>query len=305
MKAGGCVTHLHYFKTKITTMALLKTFTKTIFFSFVILITAQSTTFADGGFPVRPGRLLISPSVSYFFANSAWDTTGGPAKRYPNNGKYSSVSGVLYAEYGISRKFAAVASLPYVYNTYSQDNTKNITSSGITDLETGIRYYLANIDYIYYFSIQGTAITPLYSNNPSLGYGEEGGELKLAVSGSGMLFNKSIYFNAFDGVRQYFGTNGPIQNRYGGTFGVSLDDQFENQLSVSATGIFSQSDDTRFSPILESNKDFSFFEMSLSYGHSFTHEISLFATAGKFLTGYNTSQGTLFSLAFIYRLDYR
>jgi hypothetical protein len=286
-------------------MGLLKTFTKTLFFAFVLLITTQSVTFADGGFPVRPGRLLISPSVSYFFANSAWDTTGGPSKRYLNNGRYSSIGGTLYAEYGISRRFAAVASLPYVYNRFTQDNANPISSSGLTDLETGIRYYLANIDFIYYFSIQGTAITPLYSNMPSLGYGEEGGELKLAVSGSGKLFDKSTYFNAFDGVRQYFGNNGPIQNRYGGTFGVSLDDEFENQLSVSATGIFSASDDKRFSPIVESNKDFSFFELSLSYGHSFTHEISLFATAGKFLTGYNTSNGTILSLAFIYRLDYR
>jgi hypothetical protein len=287
-------------------MRLFTTFIKSLLSITIFLLALQNAARADGGFPVRPGRLLISPSVSYFFANSAWDTTGGPKKAYPNDGKYSSVGVTLYAEYGITRKFAAVVSLPFVYNDFSQNIApKNTVSSGLSDLETGIRYYLANIDYIYYFSLQGTAITPLYSNNPSLGYGEEGAELKLAMSGSGYLGSKSIYFNASDGLRQYFGTNGPWQNRYSGTFGLTLDNAFQNQVSLTASGIFSESDDKKFSPIVEANKDYSFFELSLSYGHTFTDEISLFATAGKFITGYNTSAGTIFSLAFIYRLDYR
>ncbi len=287
-------------------MRLLKTFTKTLLVTLTIFISLQSRSYADGGFPVRPGRLLLAPSVSYFFANTAWDTTGGPAKHYPNNGRYSSVGVTFYGEYGISRNWAAVVSLPYVFNSYTQNvSPTNTTSNGLTDLETGVRYYLANIDFIYYFSLQGTAITPLYHNNAALGYGEEGGELKLAVSGSGNLFDRSIYFNASDGFRQYFGTNGPWQNRYSGTFGITLDKEFLNQVSITATGIFSQSTDKTFSPVLEANKDYSFFEVSLNYGRTITDEISLFATAGKFLTGYNTSAGTLFSLAFVYRLDYK
>ena len=276
-----------------------------IFVAGLILFScANQAAFADGGFPVRPGRLLISPSVSYFFANSAWDTTSSAAKRFPNNGKYNSVGFTFYGEYGISRRWAAVLSLPYVYNMYSQDATKTATTSGLTDMETGIRYYLTNIDFLYYFSLQGTAITPLYHNNNSLGYGEEGAELKLAVAGSGTLFDHSIYFNASDGFRQYFGTNGPWQNRYSGTFGFTIDRDFKNQISLTASGIFSQSTDKTFSPVLEANKDYSFFELSASYGHTFTDEISVFATAGKFLTGYNTSAGSLFSLALIYRLDW-
>jgi len=287
-------------------MGQLKSFTKTSFVVLIITLTLQNKTFADGGFPVRPGRLLISPSVSYFFANSQWDSTG-VKKPFPNAGKYTSVGVTLYGEYGISRRFAAVLSLPYVYNDLSQNIApRNYTSSGLTDLETGIRYYLANIDFIYYFSLQGTAITPLYSNNASLGYGEEGGELKLAFSGSGHLGDLSSYFNAADGVRQYFGTNGPIQNRYNATYGLSLDEEFENQLSLTVSGINSWSNDKRFiSALPETNKDFSFLQASLSYGHSFTHEISLFLSGGEFLLGRNTGVGTTVSLAFIYRLDYR
>lgn len=285
-------------------MALVKTITKILLVTTLFSFTALKFSYADGGFPVRPGRLLISPSVSYFFANSQWDSTGGPKKRFADNGRYQSIGITLYSEYGISRRFAAVASLPYVINNF-KTNSFNSTTSGVTDLETGIRYYLANINFIYYFSLQATAITPLYHNNAALGYGEEGGELKLAFSGTGHLGSRTTYFNASDGIRQYFGTNGPWQNRYNGTFGVTLDSQYKNQVSVTASGIFSESDDRKFSPYLEANKDYSFFQVSLSYGHSFNHEMSLFASAGKFLTGYNTSAGTIFSLAFIYRLDYR
>jgi hypothetical protein len=287
-------------------MGLLKSFTKTLLAALILFITFQSKAFADGGFPVRPGRLLISPSVSYFFASSKWDSTG-VKKPFDNGGKYTSLGVTLYSEYGISRRFAAVVSLPFVMNNYTQNVAPTSTpSSGLTDLETGIRYYLANIDFIYYFSIQGTAITPLYSNNASLGYGEEGGELKLAFSGSGHLGDLSTYFNAADGVRQYFGNNGPIQNRYNATFGLSLDEEYSNQVSVTLSGINSFSNDKTFvSAIPETNKNFSFLEASLSYGHSFTREISLFLSGGEFLTGNNTGVGTTLSLAFIYRLDYR
>jgi hypothetical protein len=286
-------------------MILLKTITQFLFSTLIIFITTLSATYADGGFPTRPGRLLISPSVSYFFANSQWDSTS-VKRRFDNNGKFQSVGVTLYAEYGISRKFAAVASLPFVYNMYSQNTAPtNTNSSGLTDLETGLRYYLANINFIYYFSIQGTAITPLYSNNQSLGYGEEGAELKLAFSGTGHLGSLTTYFNAADGVRQYFGTNGPIQNRYNATFGLTLDENYENQISATVSGIYSQSNDKSFSPIPETNKDYSFLQASIGYGHSFSREISLFLNGGRFLTGRNTGVGTSVSLAFIYRLDYR
>jgi hypothetical protein len=284
-------------------MSLLKTFTRISFFTLILSLTAR-LTYADGGFPTRPGRLLIAPSVSYFFANSQWDSTG-VKKPFPNNGKFSSVGVTLYAEYGISRKFAVVASIPFVYNMYDQTGLPRATSSGLTDMETGLRYYLANIDFVYYFSVQGTAITPLYSNNNSLGYGQEGAELKLAFSGTGHLGGLSTYFNAADGVRQYFGTNGPIQNRYNATFGLTLDEDYENQISATVSGIYSQSNDKRFSVVPQTNKDFSFLQASIGFGHSFTRETSLFLSGGRFLTGRNTGIGTSVSLAFIYRLDYK
>src|SRR4051812_35242134 len=111
-------------------MSLLKTFTRILFFTLILFITTENVSYADGGFPTRPGRLLIAPSVSYFFANSQWDENG-VKQPFANNGKFSSVGATLYAEYGISRKFAAVASIPFVYNMYDQTGLPRSTSSGL------------------------------------------------------------------------------------------------------------------------------------------------------------------------------
>jgi hypothetical protein len=303
MKAGGCVTYLPYFKNSLIIMDLNKRLPKLLLATFLLFIASRQLSYATGGFPDRPGRLVISASASYFFANSQWDSLG--VKRpFPKNGQYTSYGFTLFAEYVISRRFAAVVTLPYVINNYHQDDYKN-TSMGLTDMETGLKYYLANIAHIYYFSLQGTAITPLYtSTNQSLGYNEEGAELKLAFSGTGHLFGGASYFNLDDAVRQYFGTDGPIQDRYNATYGVALDKKFYNQLSVTLGGIYSQSNNKQFSPIFETNKDFSFLQASLSYGHSFGREFSIFISGGKFITGRNTGDGMTGTFALIYKLDY-
>jgi hypothetical protein len=285
------------------------TFTRSLKYLIVIAlitITLQNSAHA-GGFPVRPGRLILSPSVSYFFANKEWDSTGRK-QSFPNNGKYTSETISLYAEYGISRRFSAVATLPYTFNEFTQNGYSPNKYSGPTDLETGLKYYLFNINYIYYFSLQGTAITPLYQNKAygtgqELGYGEEGAELKLSAAGSGTLFDRSVYFDASEAVRQYFGTQGPIQDRYQVTGGITLDKAFKNQISLTFGGLWSESNYKNFNTISpEQSKNFAFKQLTLSYGHSFSYRFSSFLSVGQFLTGRNTGDGTSISLAVAYRL---
>lgn len=261
----------------------------------ITLIAMQQKSRADG-FPFRPKALLINPSVTYFFANKAWDSLG--VKR-PMNGQFSSISMTLFAEYGISRRWTFVATLPYVSNTFTQKGVSNY-SSGLTDLETGLRYYLANIDYRYYFMLQGTVVTPLYTN-PALGYGLTGAELKASFAGTGHLFGDNCFFSLEDGVRQYFGTSGPVQNRYNGVFGLTLDKGFKNQVSVSLGGIYSTSSFTKFIPNPALDKNFAFNQVSLSYGHSFSREFSVFVSGGTFINGRNTGDGSSASVSLIIR----
>jgi hypothetical protein len=266
----------------------------------ILFIALQHKSYA-GGFPVRPGSFLISPSVSYFFANKGWDTLG-VSKPFANKGQFTSLSYSLYSEYGISKRFAVVAVLPYATNNYRDSTGYNKSNSGLTDLEVGVKYYLANINYIYYFSIQGTFITPLY-NNINLGYKETGAELKLSFAGSGHLWGKNYYFTVENGVRQYFGGSGPIQDRYNGSFGLTLDRRFKHQLSIAASGFYSTSSINNAFNAKEigGNKNFSFTQASLSYGYSFSKKISLFLNGGAFIVGRNTGQGTSGSASLIIR----
>lgn len=262
----------------------------------LLLIAAQSKSYA-GGFPVRPGSLLLSPSVNYFYANKGWDSLRRLSS-FPANGHFSSINFSLYAEYGISRRLTATASMPYVINTFEQTGFKT-TSTGLTDLEVGLRYYLANINYKYYFLVQGTGIFPTYTNNPNLGYGETGAELKFIVGIKGRLFDNFYYVSLEDGVRQYFGDNGPFQNRYNATFGLTLDKESKNQVSVGIGGFYSKSNFTAFAPNPTLNKNFAFNQVSLSYGHSFSREFAVFITGSKFINGRNTGDGTSGSVALI------
>jgi hypothetical protein len=248
------------------------------------------------GFPVRPKRLILNPSVTYFFANQAWDSVR-VKHPFPLNGKYTSLTYSLSAEYGLSRRWTLVALLPYTMSTFEQTGFKS-TANGLTDLETGIRYYIANINYRYYFMITGTAITPLYTN-PNLGYGESGAELKLSFAGSGHLFGLADFFQLENAVRQYFGTQGPEQDRYSGTFGLALDSRFKNQLSVSLGGFYSTSSFTKLQLNPAINKNFAFNQVSLSYGHTFSRTISAFVTGGTFINGRNTGDGSSVSFSLI------
>ncbi|MDB5137901.1 MAG: hypothetical protein JWP37_4504 [Mucilaginibacter sp.] len=270
--------------------------TRLKYFCVVVLlfIVAQQKSYG-GGFPVRPNSLLLAPSVSYFYANKGWDSTR-KLSSFPAGGHFSSISYQLYAEYGISRRFTFVASLPFVTNSYEQTGYKT-TATGLTDLETGIRYYIANINYNYYFMVTGTVVTPLYTN-PNLGYGQSGAELKFSFAGK--LGNKCT-FTLENGLRQYFGSEGPFQDRYNGTFGVTVDKSFKNQLAVSFGGFYSKSDFTKFAPNPAINKNFAFNQVSLSYGHSFSREFSVFLTGGKFINGRNTGDGSSGSVSFIIR----
>lgn len=261
-----------------------------------LLAAMQQHVFADG-FPVRPKKFVINPSISYFVATRAWDSAR-VNHPFPQNGKFTALTMTLFAEYGISRRWYFVATLPYTTNTFTQTGFKSV-NSGLTDLETGLRYYLANINYKHYIMLQGTVITPLYTN-PNLGYGLTGAELKLSLAGSGHLFGLPSYYSLEDGVRQYFGSNGPIQDRYSSTYGITLDKQFKNQVSLSLGGIYSVSNFKTFNNVNPTtNKDFAFNQVSLSYGHSFSREFSVFVGAGTFINGRNTGDGSNVSFGIV------
>lgn len=270
----------------------------------ILLVTCLCLLFgvdAYCGWPTRPRRLILSPSYSYFTANKDWDSTGRKVSR-PNNGVFNSHSFSLYAEYGIVRKLAAVGSLPFLSYNIKDSAGRGFGVSGFGDMELGLKYYLANIDYRYYFTLQGTGIIPLYKSE-GLGFAQPGGDLRLGFSGAGKIGNSFYSLSLDGGIRKYFGTNGPVQGRYGASFGITLDKKFHDQLSVGVSGVLSKSDFTAFTRNIYTARDFRFTQVSLSYGHTFNGSFSMFLTGGRFVTGRNTTIATNASIALIYKID--
>lgn len=267
----------------------------------VVIAATWSKSYA-GGFPVRPGSLLLSPSVNYFFANKGWDSLRRLTP-FASGGQFRSVSYSLYSEYGISKRFTAVASLPFVMNVYKDNTGYSSETNGFTDLELGLRYYVFNIDYRYYLTVQGTLITPLYSNDINLGYGQQGAEVKAAFAGSGKVLGKNYYFNLENGIRQYFGNTGPLQDRYTVTVGLTLDKHFKHQISAALGGFYSTSSfSSGYNPAhAAANKNFAFNQLSFSYGYSITRRVAVFLSAGTFINGRNTGKGTSGSASIIIR----
>lgn len=260
----------------------------------LLCLSIQLKSFA-GGFPVRPGSLLISPSFNYFEATKGWDSLKHLSP-FPLGGKFTSQLYSVYIQLGISKRWAFIGTVPYVINDYTQLGYSS-HSQGLTDVEMGLKYYLFNINYTYYFSLQGTYIQPMYTNL-NLGYAERGLEFKASFAGSGTVLGKHYFFNVEDGLRQYYGDQGPVQNRYNGTIGLSLDKKNKHSINLSIGGFYSASSFTTTFANQALNKNFAFTQASVSYGYSFTRAFSVFITAGTFIAGRNTGDGTSGSISF-------
>lgn len=241
-----------------------------------------------GAWPVRKGKFITSLTFSSFTANSKWDSIGRLSD-YPGGGYFKSQGIALYTEYGISRRVTGILSLPYVFNQVKQ-NDVSYSQKGFSDAEVGLRFYLTNIKFKYYLALQATTIVPLYKAS-TLGFGSNGGDLGLVFSGSG----KSYYFNLQADGRQYFSATGPTQVRYTGTFGLNIDKH--DQFSVGASGVWSTSINKTFSANIVQNQDFSYTQVSASYGYIFNTNTSLFATVNQFVVGRNTGMGTNIALS--------
>ncbi|WDF56352.1 hypothetical protein [Mucilaginibacter sp. KACC 22063] len=264
----------------------------------LIVVSCGISNANAGAWPVRPGKVLLSLTGTYFNADQKWDENGRK-QQYDDNGYFRSLSMYLYGEFGASRVVTIVTSIPYVSNTFTNSGLKS-TVSGLGDAEIGGRIYITNIKFKFYLAVQGTIVVPLYTNtaDKNLGYQAFGTDVKIIGSGSGKLSaSKSFYYTVELGGRQYSSSTGPQQLRGTASFGINLDPK--NQLAFSGNGVYSHSDYKQFDNNLAANKDFSYVQASISAGHTFTKDFSVFVGYNQFVAGRNTGIGSNFSLSFI------
>jgi hypothetical protein len=269
-------------------------------FTAIVLLGAFGINKAEAGaWPVRPGKVLVSLTGSYFNANQIWDKYGKKSD-YPDGGYYRSYGLSLYAEIGVSRNLTLVTSIPYISNTFT-NNTYKSTGSGLGDAEIGGRIYITNIKFKFYLAAQGTIIVPMYTNNTNgrnLGYQAFGTDAKIIGSGSGKMGGtKSFYYTVEAGARQYSSGEGPVQLRGTASFGLNLDPK--NQISLSGAGVYSSSDDKTFTGNIAQVKDFSYVQASINGGHSFTRDFSVFVGYSQFFVGSNTGVGSNFTVSLV------
>lgn len=261
--------------------------TKVITFIYAIIIPFFIVQYAvASGFPMRKGKTLLAPYLSYFVANQYRDLTG-QKYNYANGGKYSSFTMQLYLEYGITDHLDLVAKLPLNAAQF-KDNAQRNSNTALSDVELGLKYNLLEFNQKKYFlSAQALAAIPLYSKNgnPSTGYGQFGSELKLMFSGS----NAAAYFNVEAGYRQYFGhAFGNVgQVNYIATSGLHLGKN--NQLMGELNGVSSLRSN-QFNPENPaSNTEFTFIKANISIGQRLTGDNWIFA--GLFHDIFNRNSG--------------
>jgi hypothetical protein len=275
----------------------------TLLLGFFMASIINTGAFASGK-PVGKKRLFIIPAAAYFFNSTYWDQKG-VHKTYDNGVHFGSTILSINSEYGFSRRVSLVASIPFIINHFSQTGASN-SVSGLGDAELGVRYYIANINYNVYFSIQGNMIVPLYTNTPekSLGYDELGSEIRLIGAGDFAIGTKKFYWEINSGSRQFLGASGPFQLKNSLSLSYSLDKK--NQVSLAGTSLYSFSSVKTplnvVNPLdVANNKDFNFNQLTGSYSYSIQRNKSIFVSFSKFISGVNTGAGTTLSIGYVYK----
>lgn len=282
---------------------LLNRVSKTPLILLVVLIAVLLFSYLPaqaGGRPVGKKRLFIIATSSYFFNDQYWDENG-KVTSYDNNGKYSTFSLSLSAEYGFSRRVSMLVSLPYAVNFF-KNSVRSTTVGSLGDASVGMSYYIANIAYRTYFSVQTNVLFPVYHNTDSLnhGYGQVGANVQFLASGDFKIGEKPFAFSGTVGASQYFGSLAPLQLSFSGTLGFTITKK--DQISLTETTASSFSPSKAFDPTSPvPAKDFTYSEITATIAHNISRNKSFFFSGTRFIVGKNTGIGNTLSLGYTYK----
>lgn len=268
----------------------------------IILITtfACLSVHSFAGFPIGKFRHVVVASYIYGAAGRSWDSTG-VLKPFDNNGKFSSNFFSLYFGYGLSRKVDIFVSLPFVSNTYKEDNLIE-SNSGFGDMNIGLTYYIEHFDYSKYLSFSTAIIAPLYTNNvkPYIGYAEYGVEGKLNFSGYSKAGLKNTYYDIQFGARRYNSHLGPTQVFATGLFGFPTG--YKTGVNFQVEWLKSFSNDKSFNPIdLQLSRDFTYLKGGINFSYRISPNMSLYFNGYSFLMGKNTGKSAGASVSTIFK----
>ncbi len=250
------------------------------------------------GWPIGKKHYLLSSTFTLYKASKGWNRNGALGSLEAD---FTSQSGNLYIDYGLTRTLDVVASLPYSYQTFSNNKFGTYHQSGAGDFQVGFSTVLKNFKYTNYLTLYIGASAPLYKNTDTriLGMGNAG--IIARVSGSGMM-SKNVFYNLDLGGGQYFGVAAPIQGTASGFLGFNVGNY--NQINVGADGVYSSSSDKSFNANTNAAKDFWYSRVSAGFSHSFSRRFNLNLSGFYTVAGRNTGQGYGAALTASMKLPY-
>lgn len=256
--------------------------------AFCFLQILFPTLSVAGAWPQLPGKSYAA-FYYYMYSVSKGTKSDGSVVPFQNNGHFLSHGVGLYYEYGVSKKWTAVAIIPYGVNWWTDDFNKSF-NHGFTDLEAGARYLIAESPVA--FSVQILAGFPqLYSINkdPVLGYGQQNFHLSTLVGlGYDMLGIRS-WLDMEGGYKVFLGSVSN-QLRYKIVNGMHLSHLWIAILQLEGTETFSEgSFRIGTNPNLFSGYDV--LKGSLSAVYAFTYTTRLQVGYFKEILGKNSGYG--------------
>lgn len=272
-------------------IGVMKKFVLKCFLAMLLLVGAKP---AFAGFPIGQGRWLLVPTYTRYTAESYWDANrvNNP---YNNNGRFTSSYLGLFGGFGIGRDVDFVFNLPYVTNTYTENNAIVEQFAGMGDASLGLSYFINHFDYYKHLSVTASVILPMYDNLPTVllpGFASPGIEGKLGFCGTNTTSLKDTYYDLEAGVRHYFNQGGPTQFFGNATLGAPLDENWKVSGTLNYVNSSSSLGNTNVVPINALlNRDFDFFRGTLSLGYRLNRNMSLWGSIFSDFTGRSIGQG--------------
>lgn len=146
------------------------------------------------------------PAIANAFTQPEGSTFTGLTIRTFSADDFDKVELEGYIEYGLADDVTLVLKIPY--NWIEDDiGEEQVSNSGFTDAELGVRWRFNDLDSSIATSLQGVAIVPMgYDEDAELplGRGAVGAEIRIPVSQGYQLAGRNGFWNVEVAYRQYF-----------------------------------------------------------------------------------------------------
>ncbi len=149
------------------------------------MLFVASTCFA-GAWTLQKGKIYDRLAVNYYFADREFDDDGH-RKDFSDNGEFRDYNINNYIEFGLTDKITLINSL-YYKNIEKEDDVRDMETSGIGDIDLGVKYKLTEGTWGIFSTQALVKIPEAYDEDDDLPLGNGQYDLELRL-----LYGRSLY----------------------------------------------------------------------------------------------------------------